>query len=138
MRIFLLLCVLWSWANAAFAQQSPALTLGTFKDDYGIRYTVSDTLWIQHPKTKYRILSWNTAEQYLIAQNDALNPSDGGLYTRIDYLRLEGMQPFEWGFCLTAYAAASPAAAEATPPANRQNPRKGCNGFPFSRMKRTD
>lgn len=123
---------------AAHAQQPPALVLGRFRDDYGIGYTINDTLWTQHPKTKYRVLRWNPTEQYLIAQNDSLNASDGGLFSRIDYLRLDGMPPFEWGFCLTAYAAPSAAAAEATPPANRQNPRKGCNGFPFSRMRRKD
>lgn len=116
----------------------PALLSGHFKDDYNINYTITDSVWTQHPKTTYRIVKWNQQEQYFIAQNGANNKTDAHLYTRIDYMTFDKMEPYRWGFCLTAYNAPTPQAAEATPPANRQNPRKGCNGFPFSRMKRMD
>jgi hypothetical protein len=46
------------------------------------------------------------------------------------------MAPFSWGFCLTKYNAKSIEIAEATIPADRTNPRKGCAGYPFSRMKK--
>jgi hypothetical protein len=48
------------------------------------------------------------------------------------------MEPFRWGFCFTVYDANTDSLAEVTAHADRQNPKKGCNGFPFSRMKRTD
>ncbi|GAB3507649.1 hypothetical protein GCM10027442_12990 [Emticicia fontis] len=107
-------------------------------DDYKITYTINDTLWIQKPNAKYHIIKWNEKEQYLIARNDKNNPADGGLYTRIDYMTFENMQPFLWGFCLSAYNAKTEAEAEAVKIADRANPRKGCNGFPFSRMKRVE
>lgn len=120
------------------AQHMVNYVTGSFKDDYGIRYTINDTLWTQHPKTNYHILKWNVQEQYLIAKNGSANPSEAGLYTRIDYMTFENMEPYLWGFCLTAYNASSDAAAEAVAAADRKNPRKGCNGFPFSRMKKAD
>jgi hypothetical protein len=110
--------------------------LGNFMDDYGIRYAVTDSLWIQYPSSKYHILKWNEKEQYIIARNDDKNPDDKGLYTRIDYMQFANMEPFLWGFCLSAFNAKTDSLAEATGHAGRDNPRKGCNGFPFSRMKR--
>jgi hypothetical protein len=116
----------------------PSHLLGHFMDDYGIRYTVTDSMWTQHPNAKYHIIKWNTKEQYLIARNDMKNPSEAGLFTRIDYMSFTNMEPFRWGFCLTKYNAASDSLAEAAAAADRQNPRKGCNNYPFSRMKRVE
>ena len=108
---------------------------GNFTDDYGIKYTITDTLWIQHPRTKFHIIKWNKQEQYIIARNNAKNPGDGGLYTRIDLMPFSNMAPWNWGYCLTAYKAPTDIAAEAIAIADRKNPKKGCNGYPFSRMK---
>lgn len=114
----------------------PSWLRGTFTDDYRINYMISDSLWMQMPNTKFHVIKWNLEEQYVIAKNDQANPGEGGLFTRIDFMRFKGMEPFQWGFCLTAYQAANAAAAENTPAADRTNPKKGCGGFPFSRMKR--
>jgi hypothetical protein len=114
----------------------PSMLKGEFKDDYGIRYTINDTLWMQHPNIKYHVISWNTAEHYLLAINDKNNASEKGLYTRIDYMHFTNMEPFQWGFCLTVYDAKTIEDAKYKPAADRGNPRKGCSGFPFSRMKR--
>lgn len=116
----------------------PPIFKGDFRDDYDIRYTISDSLWFQHPAAKYHILKWNTKEQYIIARNDTRNPSEKGLYTRIDYMQLNNMGKWTWGFCLTVYDAPSDTAAESSIPADRQNPKKGCKGFPFSRMKQIE
>ena len=111
---------------------------GNFTDDYGIRYSISDKLWMQHPNIKYHIIRWNDKEQYLIAKNDAKNPSEAGLYTRIDYMLFQHMEPFTWGFCLTVYNAKTDKEAATNAQADRQNPKIGCGGFPFSRMKRLE
>jgi hypothetical protein len=108
---------------------------GNFVDDYGIIYIISDTLWVQHPNIKYHVIKWNTAEQYLIAKNGSGHRSDENKYTRIDFVKFENMEPWIWGFCLTAYKAENEQEAERTAAADRKNPKKGCNGFPFSRMK---
>ncbi|MES1214307.1 MAG: hypothetical protein ABUT20_02225 [Bacteroidota bacterium] len=121
-----------------FIDSVPTVLMGNFIDDYDIKYSINDTLWIQHPNVRYHILKWNVKEQYALAKNDDKNPSEAGLYTRIDYMLFPGMKPFLWGFCFTAYNATSISVAEATTQADRNDPKKGCNGFPFSRMKKND
>lgn len=138
MRQALLLLLI---AGGRAAAQAPAgapdsTVLGTFEDDYGNRFSVSPTAWRQLPRTVYRIERWNAAGHYLIAQNGQENGADRGLWTRIDWMPFSGMAPYEWGFCLSAYKAASAAEAEATQAANRSAPKTGCNGYPFSRMRR--
>ena len=110
--------------------------MGNFEDDYGIRYNISDKIFLQEPGIRYHILRWNTWDKYIIAKNDEANPSESGLYTRIDYMEFENMAPYSWGFCLTAYKARSAKEAERTAAADRNDPKKGCGGFPFSRFKR--
>lgn len=114
----------------------PALLTGKFMDDYGNRYTITDSVWVQHPKSRYHIIKWNHAEQFIIAKNDSANTSGVGLFTRIDYTVLPNMEPYQWGFCLSVYDAKSESLAEGGYRADKKNPRTGCNGFPFSRMKR--
>lgn len=139
MKKVYLLVVIYLLSIGTYAQTKvPEMLKGSFMDDYKITYTINDTLWTQKPNAKYHIIKWNEKEQYVIARNDKNNPSDGGLYTRIDYMTFENMAPFLWGFCLSAYNAETEAAAEAIKIADRANPRKGCNGFPFSRMKRVE
>ncbi len=116
----------------------PSIFIGNFTDDYGIRYNVTDSLFLQRPGIKYHIIRWNVKEQFIIARNDMDNPSEKGLYSRIDYMQFKNMEPFLWGFCLTVYNAANDSIAEFSVKADRINPKKGCNGYPFSRMKRTD
>ena len=115
---------------------APADMLGEFLDDYGVRYRVTPTEWTQLPRARYHVLKWNVAGRYLIAQNDSGNASDPGLWTRIDWVDLPEMPPFRWGFCYSEYRAPSAAVADTISVARRETPRTGCNGFPFSRMKR--
>jgi len=121
---------------ASPADAAPAFMLGEFIDDYGIRYSIGADSWTQHPDARYRLRAWQVDDQILVAQNHAANSSDGGLWTRIDWLRLDESSEYEWAFCYAAYKAGSPEDALAAPPTQRDTPRVGCNGFPFSRMKR--
>jgi hypothetical protein len=114
----------------------PAMLKGTFEDDYGEKYTISDTLWIQYPGAKFHVIDCDTTEQYLLVQNDKANKTFAGLFTRIDYMYFSGMEPYRWGFCLTTYNAETLEKAKATLIADRKNPKVGCSGFPFSRMKK--
>lgn len=110
--------------------------LGDFEDDYGNQFTITETQWLQRPRSRYRITMWRPQAQYLIARNDGQNPSEHGLWTRIDWMILHDMPPYRWAFCMSAYGVLSAAAAESTAVARRETPRTGCNGFPFSLMKR--
>jgi hypothetical protein len=114
----------------------PALVLGRFTDDYDNQYDITATDWIQLPHGRFHVVKWNPDEQYLIAQNDSSNSNAPGKWTRIDWMEFPGMEPFTWGFCLSAYDAGTRREAEASAIAQRSTPRTGCNSYPFSRMKR--
>ena len=118
--------------------QSDSRLIGEFEDDYGIRYSISEKTWQQHPGSIYHIEYWDSDDQYLIAQNDESSSPNPGLWTRIDWTPLDNMAPYKWGFCLTVYDAPSATQAAANIPALRDTPLTGCNGFPFSRMKRVE
>lgn len=122
--------------NKTRVKAIPDWIKGRFRDDYGINYTINDTLFIMDGVAKYHIINWKENEQYLLARNDSTNKTDKGLYTRIDYTTFSGMAPFTWGYCFTVYNAKSTSAALQAAAADRANPKKGCNGYPFSRMKR--
>ena len=132
-------CVLLGCSNRNAPQEineiPPSFIIGDFQDDYDIRYTINETVWLQHPSSKYNIIEWVPEGQYLIAQNDTSNLGDGGLFTRIDWVELDGMPPYAWAFCLSAYNAKSAEDAARVNIANRDMPKTGCNGFPFSRMQ---
>lgn len=115
---------------------APALVTGEFTDDYRGQFSISDSVWFQRPHNRFRVVEWHRDEMYLIAQNAPDDPTAPGLWTRIDWLPLDNMKPFTWGFCLTAFKAATRDAARDVPPAARSTPRTGCNGFPFTRMQR--
>jgi len=124
-------------APATVASGSPpAELLGTFLDDYGSTHDVSASAWRHGTHSTYEVLSWHIDSQYFIARNASTNRSGGGRYTRIDWMRLVDMSPYTFAFCLSAYEASSAAAAESTHVANRLTPKSGCNGYPFSRLKR--
>jgi len=112
--------------------QPPGLVLGNFVDDYDVGHHITRDQWRQASDTIYRIVAWGP--DHLIAQNAASNPSDGELWTRIDWLALDDPK-YPWAFCLSAYKAPTRAAAEASRVARRDTPKTGCNGFPFSRMR---
>ena len=114
----------------------PALLLGRFIDDYGIPHVITDSTWELGARDRYLIVSSNDALRYLVARNDAGNRSDAGKWTRIDWIPLSDMAPYEWAFCLIEYKADTREQAEAASSANPAHPRTGCNGFPFSRMRR--
>lgn len=127
-----------NYPGSATAERAPPMLLGEFVDDYGGRFTITVSEWLQHPANRYRVVRWNEANEYLIAQNGATNSSAPNLWTRIDWMQLSNMAPYEWAFCLSSYDAPTAAAAEATEVARRETPRTGCNGFPFSRMRPID
>ena len=123
-------------ALASAQSTPPSFLTGSFLDDYGNGFTISATEWLQQPHGRFRITKWVPAERYLIAQNDSVNTHAAGKWTRIDWVTLDSMAPWEWAFCLSAYEAPTADSAEATRIARPGTPRTGCNGYPFSRMKR--
>jgi hypothetical protein len=125
--------------NSAFHKNKsdsiPSFMKGKYMDDYGIKYDINEQLWWQKENAKYNVVSWNQEQQFIVLKNDQNNKSEPNLYTRIDYMRFQNMAPFTWGYCYTVYNAATDSIAGNAVAADRLNPKKGCNGYPFSRMK---
>jgi len=141
MRLLLVLALCFVSCSASVPTQNnsaPSFMLGEFEDDYGIRYTVTGNEWRQQPNAVYHIVGWRTEDQFFIAQNDSANATDGGQWTRIDWMPLSDMPPYEWAFCMSAYDKPTADAAEEMDMAERETPMTGCDGYPFSRMKRVE
>lgn len=118
----------------AGADAAPSVLIGAFTDDYGGRHRISDTLWQEGERQRYRIVAWNVAERWFVARNAETNPRDGGQWSRVDWVQLDGMPPYTWGYCHVVWNASTRAEAESAPPAGRATPRTGCNRSPFTRM----
>lgn len=135
--LFFIICSCSSDRQEKSKPRPPSFLIGNFEDDYGVKYSISDSMLTMENHTILHILEWNLEEQYFVGQNDSLNPYDPLLFTKIDWMTFENMLPFEWGFCMSAYNAPSLDSAKVTSSADRENPKTGCDGYPFSRMKRT-
>lgn len=119
---------------------APQLVLGSFEDDYGIRYSVTDSSWRQLPGPAMSVVEWDSAAQFVIVQNAAADSATDAIlspqFTRIDWRPLRGFPPYTWAYCYTVYDAETLGQARNADPPVRETPRTGCNGFPFSRMQR--
>ncbi len=107
---------------------------GDFEDDYGSQYSINDVRWIQD-SIFYSIEEHNPTEEYFVIQQIQPDP-ETKIFIRVDYMLFDDMEPYLWGYCYTIYDTTSHQEAISAASADRSNPRKGCNGFPFSRMKR--
>jgi hypothetical protein len=113
----------------------PASILGAFEDDYGNRFTITAETWALHDSARYHVEAWHPDQRFVVLRNDEGNPSEPGLWTRIDWVELADADPWQWAFCMSVYDAPTPAAAAAFTQTDSTTPRTGCNGYPFSRMK---
>ncbi len=137
MRRFPLLLAIAACPIGLAAQAPPTGLAGRFADDYGSIHQISDSAWVHDGAYRYIVIRWDSAGQVLIARNAPTNPSDGGRFTRIDWMPLEGMPPWRWAFCLATWDAPSADAAARVATADRRVPRTGCGGHPFTRLKPT-
>lgn len=122
--------------NLSPTSGAPEFIIGQFEDDYGIRYAIDKRDWVQLPHATYHVVEWNPSAQFLIARNDSDNPTEPNLFTRIDWIELAASSEFPWAYCYSVYAAQSASDAKQQATIDRNTPLTGCNGYPFSRMKR--
>lgn len=120
--------------STSVSNQPPPFVLGQFTDDYGISYSITNKEWLMKPGQSFEIIEWNSEHQFAIAKNHSDNSSDGNRYSRIDFMLLDD-EAYQWGFCFSTFDAESAQEARSVLIADRENPKTGCNGYPFSRMK---
>jgi hypothetical protein len=119
----------------ASATVLPASLVGEFVDDYDNRYAITPQEWRQLPRSRHHIVRVDAAGQYLIARNDSSNRTAPNKWMRIDWVALDGMAPYTWGYCYSTWQALTQAEADTVHVARRDTPRTGCNGYPFTRMR---
>jgi hypothetical protein len=139
--LFIMLPVLYSGIAIKYPEEQgsaaiPDFLIGRFRDDYGITYTITQQYFLQEPSWKYHIIRYDSAGMFLLARNDKDNDWEPGKYSRIDFVLLNDSKTYPWGYCITTFDANSAAEAETKARANRNDLKKGCGGYPFSRMKR--
>ena len=111
----------------------PTYMRGNFTDDYDIKYSISDTSWIQYPDFEMSVVTIDTIEMFILGYD-----TEDSTYTKVDYMPFQNQGDYTWGFCYTTYEKENQADALSAASANRDTPKTGCNGFPFSRMKRVE
>lgn len=113
----------------------PAALLGDFIDDYNTRYGITADRF-REGRTTYRIVEWHPAAQFLLAQQTDSTGATVARWSRFDWVMLPDQGAYRWGYCHSAWRAPSLDSARHTLVVNRDNPRRGCNGNPFTRMRR--
>lgn len=105
--------------------------MGHFVDDYSEERTVTPDRWTPHRGPALVVERWSVGEQWLL-----LRHPESALWTRVDWVEFDDSE-WRWGFCLTSWDQPSADAAlrEGAGVADRANPRIGCNGSPFTRMR---
>ncbi len=121
-------------APVAVGAASPAAILGAFVDDYDTRYRISATEFVEG-RSVYQVIEWRPKEQYFLARNADSNRTDGGKFSRVDWVMLPDQGAYTWGYCHSAWKAPTVDSARATLVVDRGVPRVGCNRRPFTRMK---
>ena len=101
---------------------------GTYVDDFGGAQTVSAAYWTSAGWV-FEVCSVDNARKRIIAQNDGRNPLNAGKFSRFEWTNFKNRL---W-YCQSVFDAATPAAADAAPPADPNNPVDGgCGGNNFS------
>jgi len=108
---------------------------GSYTDEFGTEHTIDESSWVQvsaYGTLSFAVLSFDNAEQSLVAQNGSSNAFNPDLYSRFDWV--EGMHG-DLFYCQTAFDAATEEAAEATPRADDTDPENtGCVGFAWTNL----
>lgn len=103
---------------------------GDWVDAYNGTHSISNDDWAMGDSL-FTFLEVDATEGVIIAENDAGNEYNPGLFTRFDWVVVDD-QPW---FCQTAYDAADADAARDTAAADASDPANGgCNTFAWSRL----
>ena len=121
-------------ADADGGGPAPSLEIqGRWMDDHSQEHVIGDTRWFMDlgvgsdSEYGYIITTFSNAEDWLIAQNEAVNPDgEAELWSRFDWTRDSDGKLY---FCQTANLEASEAAALAVTPADADDLEDGCPGF---------
>ena len=124
--------------------QAPLSIIGEYTDPYGTIHEVSNTIWSQimfvegmegmegmEMISVFKVESYSTEDQYIIAQNSSDNEYSPSLWSRFDWHMIED----ELWYCQTRYDAASADEALNTAAADSSDiTSEGCGPFPWTAL----
>ena len=111
---------------------------GSYEDGFGGRHVITKDEWTQSyaeegeevGSSRFTYVIVSNAGRYVVAQNDAENAFNPGLFSRFEWFELDGTLLY----CQSVYDAPSAADAEAALRADVTSPTGGCGGFPWSEL----
>ncbi|HEY6727338.1 MAG TPA: hypothetical protein VI197_25060 [Polyangiaceae bacterium] len=132
----------------AWSSLTPIELIGSYEDDFGGAHTITSSAW-QSGSSSFHLLEFSNGEGWAITQNDCANAYFPGLYSRFDWVAVEGGQGGAAGaggagadaatyYCQTGYNLDSAEAALELEPADSADLTEGCNGFPWSKITAQD
>ncbi len=104
--------------------------IGAWADDWGGAHDISASAWAS-TDSSFAITWFDNDLGALVAQNDAGNAWNPGMWSRFEWAWIDG----DLRYCQVAYDAASEADAMAAGPADPASPSSGCNGFSWTRLR---
>ena len=109
--------------------------IGNYMDDYMTSHVISASSWTQSfgegIPSVFNFRKVDNEQDFLIAENDAMNEYSPSLFSRFDWVVVEGNL---W-YCQIIFDAESAEAAEATPAADPTDPSAGgCGMYPWSAL----
>jgi hypothetical protein len=130
--------------GGVMSAQVPLSIIGEYIDPYGSIHEISSDTWTQtfimegmegmegmEMKNLFQIEQYSTQELYIIAQNSSENEYSPSLWSRFDWLIVEG----ELWYCQTRFDATSSDEALSSPPADPSDiTRTGCGTFPWTML----
>lgn len=110
---------------------APLEIAGQYTDSWGGTYQITSATWDQGTSGLYNIAEYDNDGNWLVAQNDATNTYNPGMWSRMDWTTNAGTLYY----CQTAYAAETQQAAKDTPAADATDPETaGCGGFSWTAL----
>ena len=124
-----------STAGEAMAEIAEPDIVGSYMDAYMTSHIITARSWTQSYEgfapSVFHFLSVNNENAFIIAENDAMNEYSPSLFSRFDWITIEGQL---W-FCQSTFDAETAEAAEATPPADSSDvSMSGCGESPWSAL----
>jgi hypothetical protein len=109
--------------------------VGSYMDEYMTSHVITALSWTQtydgSEPSVFHFLSVNNENDFIIAENDAMNEYSPSLFSRFDWVTIDGQL---W-FCQTTYNAETAEGAEATPAADASDVSvSGCGASPWSSL----
>ena len=101
--------------------------IGDWVDDFGGTHSITAETWTMGDSV-FAITQFDNDASWLVAQNDANNPFNPDLWSRMDW----SADGADYWFCQTVFDGADEAAALGATPADSSDLSAGCGGFSWS------